>query len=181
MPICSKCNENKDIDRFALRENNTLRKQCKDCTNAQAKKRYSENPAYFRDRHEKWRNTETGKESKKRASERYRKENKEKTRALIREHYKRNKPMYRAKDAQRRANQLNATPKWIDRQYIRDLYANAKEATELFQSIGLTFRFEVDHIVPLVHKKVCGLHTEDNLQILPCFLNRKKSNKFLVG
>ena len=38
---------------------------------------------------------------------------------------------------------------------------------------------EVDHIVPLQGKNVCGLHWEKNLQVIPKTENRKKSSKLL--
>ena len=37
---------------------------------------------------------------------------------------------------------------------------------------------EVDHIVPINHPLVCGLHTEDNLQIVTANYNHFKSNYF---
>ena len=41
--------------------------------------------------------------------------------------------------------------------------------------------YEVDHIIPVQHPLVCGLHNEANLQILPRKVNRKKSNKLPVA
>jgi len=38
---------------------------------------------------------------------------------------------------------------------------------------------EVDHIIPLNSKDVCGLHVIWNLQYLPIGANRKKGNKLL--
>lgn len=39
--------------------------------------------------------------------------------------------------------------------------------------------FEVDHILPLKHDNVTGLHVPWNLQVLPVSLNRSKHNKFI--
>lgn len=38
--------------------------------------------------------------------------------------------------------------------------------------------FEVDHIVPVKHDNVCGLHVLSNLQVIPRTANRAKGNKF---
>ena len=58
-----------------------------------------------------------------------------------------------------------ATPKWVDKNQIRQIYEGRPEG------------FHVDHIVPLKGKNVCGLHVPWNLQYLPAIENRKKSNK----
>lgn len=67
-----------------------------------------------------------------------------------------------------RARRLKtATPPWADRKEIRYIYSLAAER-------GLA----VDHIVPLKHKLVCGLHVPDNLRCIPVRMNATKSNKF---
>lgn len=38
--------------------------------------------------------------------------------------------------------------------------------------------FEVDHVVPIKHDEVCGLHVLSNLQLLTRRQNRSKGNKF---
>lgn len=80
-----------------------------------------------------------------------------------------------ARDARRRATKKNATPTWADHERIVQVYADAKSLSD-----DLGIQFEVDHIVPLQGKLVCGLHWEGNLQIIPANDNRKKANKFAI-
>ena len=70
-----------------------------------------------------------------------------------------------------RAKRAKRNVPWADLDYIKDLYTNAKEASEIF---GISF--EVDHILPLCGKTISGFHHEDNLQVLPRNLNREKYN-----
>lgn len=72
----------------------------------------------------------------------------------------------------RRAQKVKAFPSWADEHRILEIYSRAKRI-----SACLGISFHVDHIVPLVSKKVCGLHVPDNLQILPAMINFRKSNK----
>lgn len=92
--------------------------------------------------------------------------------AYQKEHYRANKSAYLAKWAKRRAQKLQATPKWADLKAIDAIYA---EAARLTVETGI--QHEVDHIVPLQGKTVCGLHVDWNLQILTRAANRSKSNK----
>ena len=41
--------------------------------------------------------------------------------------------------------------------------------------------YEVDHIVPLKHPLICGLHNEFNLQVITAEDNRNKSNTYEIG
>jgi len=67
-----------------------------------------------------------------------------------------------------------ATPCWADARVMGEFYLRAQDITRVTD-----VRHEVDHIVPMVSRVVCGLHVEHNLQILPHYANRAKSNKFL--
>jgi hypothetical protein len=71
--------------------------------------------------------------------------------------------------AKRRARET--FPAWADRSRIKEMYKEARDKTH---STGT--KWEVDHIVPLQSKLVCGLHVEHNLRVVPARLNRQKGN-----
>jgi hypothetical protein len=56
-----------------------------------------------------------------------------------------------------------------------------KQCQEIYKEASNKEGFEVDHIVPLIHKDVCGLHVPWNLQIIPISENRKKSNNYDIS
>ena len=98
----------------------------------------------------------------------YYKNNKDKILEYKREYCRRDlsKKLKRAVNAKRNTIKLKACPSWADLAAIKEFYKNCPEG------------YHVDHIVPLKHKLVCGLHVLENLQYLPAELNLKKSNKF---
>ena len=99
--------------------------------------------------------------------------NKDKIIQYDKERYQNNKHVYIQRSALRKANKLNATPKWADIEQIKLFYKKAKQLT-----INTGIMHHVDHIVPLKNKNVCGLHVEHNLQILTAKENLAKSNKY---
>ena len=86
---------------------------------------------------------------------------------------KHHRPYYTAKQAAYRAQKRLATPGWCEYDAIILLY---QESRKLSHDTGILHH--VDHIVPLVHPKVCGLHCLSNLRIITEHDNKTKSNKF---
>lgn len=78
-----------------------------------------------------------------------------------------------AATAKRKAAKLQAMPPWADMAAIRAIYAQAKQ-----QQAATGIRMHVDHIVPLQHPLVCGLHCEANLRVIPGAVNEAKRNRW---
>lgn len=88
-----------------------------------------------------------------------------------------NNPSAKNADTQtRRAFMRGAFPKWANAFFIKEIYALAALRT---RTCGQ--RWVVDHIIPLRGKHVCGLHVENNLQVILETENRKKRNIFVVA
>lgn len=76
-------------------------------------------------------------------------------------------------EAKRKAFKLKATPQWADSWVIDEIYAFAALKSEL---TGILHH--VDHVVPIKSKFVCGLHCEQNLQVITWYENLKKNNSW---
>lgn len=72
----------------------------------------------------------------------------------------------RAEKPIQRSRLRKATPKWADKNKIKEIYASRKEG------------MHVDHIIPIRGELVCGLHVETNLQVIPAWQNMSKSNHY---
>lgn len=64
----------------------------------------------------------------------------------------------------RYARQKDATPPWVSRKELRRIYENCPTG------------YHVDHIHPIKHPQLCGLHVPWNLQYLPAEDNLRKRN-----
>jgi hypothetical protein len=67
------------------------------------------------------------------------------------------------------------TPAWANKDAIKEIYLEAQKLSKT-----TSVKHHVDHIIPLRHPLVCGLHVENNLQILTKDENIAKSNLFNV-
>lgn len=87
------------------------------------------------------------------------------------------KPERKAKNAARQmlrhVRKLQTTPSWADPKAIAGFY----ELAALYTA-ETGEKWEVDHIVPLISDRVCGLHCEANLQVLTASENRRKGNRY---
>lgn len=100
-------------------------------------------------------------------NKKWRELNREKMRALIAAWGGRNPDKLRAYVRRRQAAKIRAVPAWADMKAITGIYKKAVQTGE-----------HVDHIVPLRSKIVCGLHVENNLQLLSASENSIKSNRY---
>jgi hypothetical protein len=70
------------------------------------------------------------------------------------------------------AAKAKATPPWVEFDELVPFYELARSRS------GDGTPHEVDHIVPLRSKLVCGLHCPANLQVIPRRDNRQKHNRY---
>ena len=112
----------------------------------------------------------------------YRKSHQTEISSYHKQYVQENLTRYRAWNAAKRARKRNATPLWVNKDILNQIYQNCPTG------------HEVDHIVPLSGRKVpvqvlgetfeftvytnqvCGLHVPWNLQYLTTRKNREKHN-----
>lgn len=83
--------------------------------------------------------------------------------------WKKNNPQSGAAwQALRRAQERKCTPPWADLKAIRAFYLQCPKG------------MHVDHIIPIINDKVCGLHVLHNLQYLTAEENIRKNNHFEI-
>lgn len=106
----------------------------------------------------------------------YAEENRERLLAKQKEWKAANKGKVLANVTLRKMKKKKATPSWLTREQRIEMRWAYELAELLTENLGEPH--QVDHIVPICHPLVCGLHVPWNLQVLTAAANREKSNRF---
>lgn len=196
MKACTKCGVLKPFKLFSKSKNrpNGVSSHCLTCKNAQCKTYRDKNPekcklaisnwgkrnsnrkrkysltSYYRHLKVKKQLARTYKQNHKESVKNYMKKWRQENKDKIKEYYKNNKAWFKTWNAERRAKMSCV---WANSKKIKDIYAQAIQL-----SIETGIPHHVDHVLPLTHNKICGLHCENNLQILTASENLAKLNKF---
>ena len=202
MKICRVCKEAKDLAEFSMAKcyKDGLNSRCRACTAIDSKEYRKNNKASCMARKNAW-----VKENKARVkangaalyqktkaivnarTKAHYEKNKESILARGKERYKANPAPQKARikawstanrhkcvanTAKYKASKMQATPAWANDGYINLFYMGARiEAARTGRKV------HVDHIIPLQGESVCGLHCEDNLQLMLANANQSKGNR----
>jgi hypothetical protein len=172
MKHCSKCGQEKPLEQFSAdrRRADGKRANCKPCAaQARIERAHIDKPTAAKYRAA---NLDKVKATAARHYQATKAQTGPKKAAYLRAWYKQNPQIARDYRAKRRMVQRQATPQWSDPQAVRQIY----EVAVVLSRGGV--RFEVDHIVPLRHALVSGLHCETNLRVIPRHQNTSKGNRY---
>jgi hypothetical protein len=155
--ICTQCAEAKPRTEFFANKvcADGLQFHCKECHKILQRRYREAHPGRAKEQDDKWRakNQQWARELDALKAKRWRSNNPETAKAVSSNH-----------NAKRRARCEHLVP-FAEPEKMKLVYRKAKE-----------FGFHVDHIVPLHHQNVSGLHVWNNLQLLDPLLNRRKQN-----
>lgn len=151
MKTCSRCGLTKLLTEFSRHKGcqNGIYSHCKACVRLAANAYYHAN-----------------KEKAQAATRAWKAGNADRDRETRRQWARENQGRRRATEARRKASRRGATPPWVNHAEINAIYVDAAK-------MGLT----VDHIHPLQHPRLCGLHVPWNLQKLSMSENARKGNR----
>jgi hypothetical protein len=188
--ICATCKQEKSLSEFGneikrIDGKNIYCKQCfkvykvrwlsknKEKANAATKAWQENNKERARESARKWERNNKDKVKAKRI--RMYEKHKEKRLAYAKQVKLENREFYTQLERLRCAKRSQAFPKWANREKMNAIY---REARRLEKEDGI--QRHVDHIIPLVHPLVSGLHCEFNLEILKAAENMAKHNHFEI-
>ena len=173
--ICASCKVEQSTSNF--RWNKTrFESWCKECKSKHKKAWYKNNREYAIAKSTEYHYASYAekREHKIQYAKKWIKNNPEKYKVNAKKCYEKNKIQRFAYQALARAKKRNAVPTWFDtiKEDVQKIYIEARTKT-----LETGIPHEVDHIIPLTSKYVCGLHVPNNLRVITRFENRSKQNK----
>lgn len=114
----------------------------------------------------------------------WRREHKKKVAEISARYYQKNKeaiqlrldvPKMRAYQKKRKLSAKRAAPPWLTSDHLFKMETIYRKAATLQKLLSIPM--QVDHIIPLQGKDVCGLHVPWNLRAIPAEINQWKKNK----
>jgi transketolase len=149
-------------------------KQCKECKKKNKREWNKNNIDKIRKCNKRWQ--QLNRERMREAQKRWNLNHPDRRRKMNNRWIKENPGKATAFVAKRRAVKKKALVAWANTNAIKEIYDKAKC---LSKATGVLH--EVDHIYPLQSKYMCGLHVENNLQILTKSENSSKNNRIWPG
>lgn len=171
---CNRCGELKDIQDFskATTCKDGYRMYCKACQKLKRDEWRKNHKEHHNEKCAMW--VKQNPEKRKEINRKWRdSQSLETLREMRRNSVLKNRELYRVSTSLRRKRVRNATPEWANTFFLQEAYLLAQLRSKMFG-----FDWHVDHIIPLNGDEVCGLHVENNLQVIPALENLVKSNKF---
>ena len=170
--VCKFCQRRKPIEHFYIRKDSGRRRlDCKKCRAAAGAAWAKRNPERRKAialsyAHRNMDKIRAWKKANPIRAKRWDREHPERVRAMKAKWSKNNPGMMLASVRRRQTMKASATPPWSELKAIQAVYIRARKLGK-----------EVDHIVPLRSKIVCGLHVLANLAIVSMKKNRSKGNR----
>ena len=172
--VCTKCLIEKSLSAYHKRPSRPIGvvSSCKDCVAKKDAVKWAAKKERMSATNKEWRakNQARVRES----IYRWRKENADAFHAINKKSRAKHFDRVMASNGKRRAVEKRATPAWANMFFIAEAYRLARLRTKL---TGI--KWHVDHIVPLKGKTVCGLHVENNIQVIPAQVNVRKNNQLI--
>ena len=179
LKTCSRCKEVKSTEEFTKKKTSKdgLRSYCRECCRKDAE-RWRANTKEQRalrgkEYHEKHRDRIIQRQKE------WRKNNPEKAKMAGKRWAESHPEFVSERRARRRAAKRQATPPWLNSEHYDQFRAIYGLRLEMQELTGV--EYHVDHIHPLIHPLVCGLHVPWNLQVITAEENLSKGNKFEAG
>lgn len=170
---CTKCGIVKEVVEF--KKDRTKPdghySSCKECNKKAWKANYSNIAERHREKNKRY--AQNNPDKVKAYHKQYHKDNAEKIQDNVKKWRQKNRGWANSLRTIGKNRYKQAMPLWANREKINQFYIEAANMTDVTGE-----QYQIDHIIPIKGKKVCGLHVHENLQVLPWLENVQKHNHY---